>query len=401
VSSEAIAARRAAALSPLGIALLCGLVLLLEGYDLTAIAYTVPSLADAWHLKPAAFTLAQTGGSVGMLLGALGFGLLGDRLPRRATITAAVAVFGFFTLCCAFAAAPTQLAGLRFLTGLGLGGGIPLAIALASDHAHIGQQGRLVILMSMGVSIGNTLGGLVAARLVGFGWQWVFVVGGAVPLLLCVVLALRLPPGGAPASRHNPVVALWQPPFTGQTALLWAMNFLNLLGNYLILLWLPAILHLAGVSPQRAILGGTAYALGSIVGALATAPLVDRFGPERVLWRGLAIGALAVLLVGWLAPGFGFLLLLVLLAGTGIGGCQHGINSLSGRVYPPAIRATGAGWALGAGRVGMIIGPALGGILLALGVGGRGIFLLATIPALGTTLSMAALGRMRRRLAAA
>jgi AAHS family 4-hydroxybenzoate transporter-like MFS transporter len=379
---------------------LCGAVMFLEGYDITAIAYAVPSLADAWHVRPPAFTLAQTLGSVGLLCGALTFGLLGDRLGRKPIMIAAVAVFGLFTLLCAFARSPSELAALRFVTGLGLGGGIPLAIALASDHAPPGRQGRLVILMSAGVSIGNTLGGLIAARVVGFGWEWIFVIGGTLPLLMCVVLAIGLQAGVHVREEtvRNPARALFQPALARQTALLWAMNLLNLLGNYLILLWLPAILHIAGVPPGKAILGGTTYALGSIVGAFLTAPLVDRFGAERVLSRVLALGALAVLLIGGVAPVFTALLLLILLAGIGIGGCQHGINSLSGRVYPPAIRATGAGWALGAGRVGMIIGPALGGGLLALGLPGRAIFLAAAVPACGTTLTMAGLGVLRRQL---
>ncbi len=385
------------------IAVLCGMVLFLEGYDIAAIAFAIPSLVDAWHVRPAAFTLAQTGGSIGLLCGALSFGLLADRLGRKPVLIGAAGVFGVFTLLCAFAGSPGQLAGLRFLTGLGLGGGIPVAIALASDCAPPGTQGRLVILMSAGVSIGNTVGGLLATQLVTrFGWPWIFVVGGALPLLMCVVLGARLPGRAAlPVTRHqaNPVGALFRDGFAPITALLWAMNLLNLLGNYLILLWLPAILHAAGVPPGRAILGGTLYALGSILGAAVTAPFVDRLGPERVLTRGLALGAISVLVIGLVAPSFWVLAVLILLAGIGIGGCQHGINSLSGRVYPPSIRATGAGWALGAGRIGMIAGPALGGILLSLGATGGAIFLTAAVPAFGTTLLMAVLGAVRDRQA--
>jgi MFS transporter, AAHS family, 4-hydroxybenzoate transporter len=387
------------------VAALCGMVLFLEGYDIAAIAFAIPSLLDAWHVRPAAFTLAQTGGSVGLLCGALGFGLLADRLGRKPVLIGAAFVFGIFTLLCAFAASPGQLAALRFRTGLGLGGGIPVAIALASDCAPAGGQGRLVILMSAGVSIGNTAGGLLATQLVTrFGWQWIFVVGGVLPLLMCGLLAALLPGGAAlPVARHrdNPVGALFRDGFAPVTSLLWGMNLLNLLGNYLILLWLPAILHAAGVPPGRAILGGTLYALGSILGAALTAPFVDRVGPERVLARGLALGAVSVLAIGLAAPTFSVLATLILLAGIGIGGCQHGINSLSGRLYPPAIRATGAGWALGAGRIGMIAGPAVGGVLLGLGARGSTIFLAAAVPAFGTTLLMGVLGAVQGRQAAA
>lgn len=128
---------------------------------------------------------------------------------------------------------------------------------------------------------------------------------------------------------------------------------------------------------------------------MLVAPIVDRVGTERVLTCELAFGALCVLSIGLFDPPFW--LLSAILCGAGIGsGCQSGINSLSGRVYPSAIRSTGAGWALGAGRVGTIAGPILGGVLLALGVRASNIFVVAAIPAFGVTLLMAILGRVRR-----
>jgi MFS transporter, AAHS family, 4-hydroxybenzoate transporter len=138
------------------------------------------------------------------------------------------------------------------------------------------------------------------------------------------------------------------------------------------------------------------YGLGAIFGALLTAPFVDRLGVERVLTYLLAVGALCVLSIGLFDPPFWLLSVIICGAGVGIGGCQNGINSLPGRIYPPGIRSTGTGWALGTGRVGAIVGPLLGGVLLAQGWRAREIFTAAAIPALGTMVSMAILGRLRR-----
>jgi AAHS family 4-hydroxybenzoate transporter-like MFS transporter len=132
------------------VAALCGVVLLLEGYDIAAIGYAVPSIADAWRLAPSSFTPALVAGNVGLLLGSVGVGILGDRLGRKPVLIGCVVVFGAFSLFTAFAGSLFQLSGLRLLTGLGLGGGIPLSIALASDFARPMRQGRLVILMSIG-----------------------------------------------------------------------------------------------------------------------------------------------------------------------------------------------------------------------------------------------------------
>ena len=115
-------------------------------------------------------------------------------------------------------------------------------------------------------------------------------------------------------------------------------------------------MHSTGIAPARAILGTTMYAAGVIAGPLLIAPIVDRFGMERVLTCGLAFGALCVLSIGLFNPRF--LLLSIIIFGAGIAGsCQAGINSLSGLAYTPAMRSTGAGWALGAGRIGTITDP--------------------------------------------
>jgi AAHS family 4-hydroxybenzoate transporter-like MFS transporter len=173
MQSETLAAtaEHAVAQLPLRVAWLFGLVLCLEGYDIAAVGYAVPWLVDAWRVPLSGFTQALTAGNVGLLLGSLCAGLLGDRLGRKPVLLSCVAAFGTFSVLSALAGSPLELGALRLLTGLGLGGGIPLAIALVSDFSPRTAQGRLVILMSAGIPIGFTLGGLPASQLVvAFGW---------------------------------------------------------------------------------------------------------------------------------------------------------------------------------------------------------------------------------------
>jgi AAHS family 4-hydroxybenzoate transporter-like MFS transporter len=274
---------------------------------------------------------------------------------RKPMLICCVTVFGVFSLLSALVGSPSQLACLRLLTGLGLGGGIPLAIALVSDFAPPAAQGRLVILMSAGIPIGFTLGGLLASQLVPvFGWPAIFVVGGILPLAMVPPLALWLPESVALSAATRPrnlVAALFRDGHAPSTALLWAMNLLNLVSNFLILLWTSAILHGSGESPSQAIFATSMYGLGIILGALLTASVADRLGVERVLTYIVAFGALCMLSLGLLDPRSWFLSVIICGAGVGIGGCQAGLNSLSGRIYPSTIRSTGAGWALGLGRV--------------------------------------------------
>jgi AAHS family 4-hydroxybenzoate transporter-like MFS transporter len=377
---------------------LCGVVLFLEGYDIADVGYAIPSLVDAWKIQPSVFSQVLTAGNVGLMLGSVCAGLLGDRLGRKPVLISCVVAFGLFSLLSAFVGSPSQLEGLRFLTGLGLGGGLPLSLALASDFVRPGSPGRLVILMSVGVPIGFSVGGLLAGWLVGiFGWPAIFVTGGVLPLAVVPLLVLWLPESIAARlepRRHNVAAALFQHGLAPSTFLLWAINVFSLLGTFFILLWTPAILHSTGASPSQAILATTIYALGVIASPLLAALIVDRIAIERVLACGLAFGALCVLAIGLFYPRFWLLSLFLCGAGLG-GGSQAGINSLSALAYPPAIRSTGAGWALGAGRVGAIGGALLGGALLALGFRVQKIFVAASIPAFLAALMMAILGRLR------
>jgi AAHS family 4-hydroxybenzoate transporter-like MFS transporter len=383
------------------VAILCFLVLFLEGYDITSMSYAIPSLIEAWHVKPPQFTAALTAGSFGLLIGALSAGLLGDRFGRKPVLIGCTVVFGIFSLLTACSSGLVSLAMLRFFTGIGLGGGIPICIAMATDFAPLRNPRRLVILMSAGVSVGNTIGGFIAFQIVRLtGWQAIFLVGGLLPMLVVPLLVLFMPESSAlravdPASRRATPADLFRDGLALRTSILWMVNLFNLVGNYFILFWLPAILHAKGLTPAAAILATTMYALGSIICALVTAPIVDRFGVERIIAAILCGGALCVLVVGAFNLPFPLLCVVICGAGIGIGGCQHGINAVSGALYPPAVRATGTGWALGFGRIGQIGGPLVGGTLLGLGWVPGDIFLAAAVPAACVAAGMATLGWLR------
>ncbi len=383
----------------LRVAWLCGVVLFLEGYDIAAVGYAIPSLVDSWKVQPAMFTAVLTVGNVGLMLGSLCAGVLGDRLGRKPVLVTCALAFGVFSLLSAFVGSTSRLAALRFATGWGLGGGLPLALALASDLAPPMTKARLVTLISTGVPIGFSVGGLLTSWLVrGFGWQAIFLVGGVLPIVVVPLLVVWLPESiasDAAPRRHNLVAALFQNGLVLPTVFLWAINALSYLGIYFILLWTPAILHVAGLSPAQAVLGTTIYGLGVITSPLLTAIVADRLGTERVLACGLLFGALCTLSVGLCNPRSGSLLALLYCVGIG-GGCQAGINSLSALAYPPAIRSTGAGWALGAGRVGTIAGPLLGGLLLSLGVRSQKIFVAVSIPMFATAVLMSIFGMLPR-----
>src|SRR5580698_6922222 len=174
--------------------LTCAAVLFLDGFDTQAIGYVAPALAREWGLTKAALGPVFSAGLFGLMIGALLFGPLADRIGRKKIIMFSTLAFGLGTFATAFIQDVNSLLAIRFLTGLGLGGAMPNAIAMTSEFNPRRRRATMVMIMFCGFSVGAALGGFLAAALIpAFGWRAVFLLGGAVPLLLVPILALRLP----------------------------------------------------------------------------------------------------------------------------------------------------------------------------------------------------------------
>jgi AAHS family 4-hydroxybenzoate transporter-like MFS transporter len=393
------------------ITLLCAIVLAFDGFDISAMGFIIPPLTKVWGISPAQFTPALVAGSLGMLFGALTAGIAGDYFGRRPVLITCVTLFGILSLLSSLSMDVSQLASLRFVTGLGLGGAVPTAVALASDYSPPGRQGRLVALMSAGLPAGIIVGGALSAALLSrFGWTSIFIAGGIGPLILSPILLFWLPEsqgfqgqarsdGRSRAARAsiNPVSILLGPQLRWTTLLLWIVFITNFLASYLILLWLPSMLNASGATAAQAIVGTTLFPLAGITGAFILGWPIDKFGAERTLVAGLLVGALACAVVGFANLPYGLALLgLVFCVGLGLSGSQMGMNALSGSAYPTSIRATGSGWALGIGRAGTILGPLLGGLLLAAGFKTTAMFLFSSGAVLIAALAMGVLWIIRR-----
>ena len=381
------------------VAILCALAQGFDGYDISAIGMAAPSLSHAWNVPPAAFASAFVMSNVGVMVGALASGPAGDRLGRKPVILTILLFLGVFSFATAYAGSILMLAFLRFMTGIGIGALMPSTVALTSDYA----PDRLRATVTMWVFAGNPLGGflggqLIAALLPIFGWQVIFHIGGALPLLLFPVLLLWLPesprflltrgrrspaalrifarmgidPAAGPVqqidvARSNPIRALFADGYALRTVLFWIMFFASLLSLYLIGFWLPTVLHLEGFSPAQAVFASSLYSAGGALSVLLLGPLATRLGTDRVLTACLACGVIVIAAVALAALPYLVLLATIFIMGVCVVGGQLGANGLSAAKYPARIRTTGVGWALGIGRLGGIFGPGLGGFLLAQG----------------------------------
>jgi len=411
---------------------LCALIVLVDGFDTQAIGYVAPAIVRSWHVDRAALTPVFSAGLFGLMLGALAFGPIADRFGRRPVLLFCTLFFGVMSLLTVTADSVKSLMVLRFVTGLGLGGAMPNSIALTTEYTPKRIRATAVMIMFCGFSLGAALGGVAAAGLISsFGWKSVFALGGVVPCLIFPLLAALLPEsirylvvqGGRGAKvagtleRIDPTTPVpTDASFTVEehkakgfvvrqlfaqgraafTVLIWVVFFMSLLDLYFITNWLPIIIHDAGMPVGRAALITAMYQVGGIVGTLLLGRLFDRYPPFFMLALTYLTASVFVLLIGTTGTSIGALVLTVFGAGFCVVGGQIGANALTANSYPTAIRSTGVGWALGIGRIGSIIGPAIGGLLLSLRWPTRQIFLVAAVPVLIASLAALCITFLRR-----
>jgi AAHS family benzoate transporter-like MFS transporter len=417
VSQPTIPARRSSAI----VVLLCFLTIVFDGYDLIVYGSAVPSLLaePGWNLGPAQVGAIGSYALMGMLIGALGSGVLTDRLGRRRIMLIGITWFSVLMLCCALAPTPALLGLLRFLAGLGLGGVIPSAIALTVEYAPPARRQFYNAVMFVGYSVGGVLAALVALALAAeHGWRPLMAIGAA-PLVLVLPLAWRFLPESVGfllargredearllADRYGVDLAalraehtvddptdpapgprtLFRPGMLAATLLFGAASFCGLLLVYGLNTWLPQIMRQAGYPLGSALTFLLVLNLGAIVGGISASLLADRFGPKPVT-VGAFLLATGCLLVLSQRVDTALLLVAVAVAGLGSVGTQILVNGYVAVHYPATVRATALGWALGVGRSGAIVGPLFGGWVLASGIGFEWNFYGFAVPALAGAL---------------
>ena len=405
---------KAAPASPAIVAVMCGLIVFVDGFDAQAMGYVAPALSEALHIPRAVLGPVISSGLVGMMIGALVSGSLADRIGRRPVLIGCTVIFGIGSLLTATAQSVQSLVIYRALTGLGMGCAMPNAIALTSELMPHRRRGSSVTMMICGFSLGAAVGGFIAASIIPrLGWQSVFVVGGTFPILIAAAAFFWLPDSvrqRAPAfaaarfgarrfgaaGRELQVAQLFTEGRGVATVLIWIVYFMNLLNLYFLNSWLPTIISDDGVPVSTAIRLTALFQVGGIGGAIVLGLILDRYFSFWVLASCYLWAAISVLLIG--ASGASTLMLgvTIVFAGWGIIGGQNGGHAVTADFYPTMMRSTGVGWALGIGRIGSITGPVLGGWLLASGTPVGQVFWAAAVPALIATLAAAGLAIRQR-----
>jgi AAHS family 4-hydroxybenzoate transporter-like MFS transporter len=398
------------------IIVLCGVCMVLDGFDVQAMGYVAPALLQSWGIDKAALGPVFGAGLFGLLVGSLAFSGLADRLGRRPVLIASTTLFGLCMLLTPMVGTVQALVAMRFVTGLGLGAVMPNAMALTGEFSPARRRVSIMMLISCGFTVGAMLGGVLAAALIPrWGWDSVFYVGGAIPLAVAVLMALYLPESiqflvlkgtsntriaalvrridpqarisvhtqfvTSEASRGGaPVTQLFHEGRALGTVLIWSVSFLNLIALYFLSKWLPTLAKLAGLSIEVAVMVGATLQLGGTLGTILMGTWIDRRGFRPVLVPCFCVAAVAIALIGHTTASVALLFATVFVTGFAVVGGQPAINAMAANFYPTQLRTTGVGWCLGIGRIGSVLGPVVGGELIRLEWTQASLFHIVAVP---------------------
>lgn len=386
------------------VGILCILVTFLDGFDLTVIGVALPKIAEYLHTSPGSLGFALAVGQFGPLVGAILLGMLADRFGRKWMLFFSALIFGSFTLLTPFITTVEQLGLYRFLAGIGLGGAIPNALAIASEYAPKRARSFIVATMYAGMPAGAMTGGLLAAYCIPlFGWKSLFFIGGLAPIILSVLVALALPESLeflisrnrkkdkqrihriiariAPkiASSENvqfintekvvagaPVKRLFTEGRAVTTLLLWVICSAAMYMLWILNTWAPTLLRNSGATVEQYSLAYSFLCFGAVISSLFIGKTMDRYNPFRILQIGFVAATFSLVAFGVGASSGSFMVIAILsvVCGICINGSQTGTLAVATLSYPADIRGTAIGWTYAVAKVGAMLAPVIGGVLL-------------------------------------
>jgi MFS transporter, AAHS family, 4-hydroxybenzoate transporter len=408
---------------------LCLMALVIDGFDVQAMGYVVPALSSAWGVPPADFRTVLPAANFGVLIGSLVFSPLADKIGRRPVLIWSTLWFALATLAATSAGNVTQLFWLRLVGGIGMGCIIPNATALIGEYSPAKRRVTLMMTITVGFTAGGAIAGFVARALIpAFGWQSVFLVGGAIPLVIAVAMFAGLPeslqflavrrrvdqvgrwlkqldPGitvdatteyltNEESKSGMPFVHLFRDGRAAVTILLWIVSFMNLLNLYSLSNWLPTVVNGMGYDQNTAVLVGTVLLVGGTIGTFGLAWAIARAGFTRTLMFNYVLAAVTIAVIGQPGLSLAFLNVVVFVAGWCVVGGQPGMNAFAATFYPTYLRSTGVGWALGVGRIGAIVGPYIGGLMIRAQWTSQELFWAAAVPAVVSAVTLLILTRV-------
>lgn len=394
---------------------ICFVLNMLDGMDVLILSYIAPALSADWKISPGSLGAVFSAGLAGMAAGGLVIAPLADRFGRRKLILASLTMMAAAMFGSSIAGSIAELIASRFVVGIGIGTVLASMAALTAEYAPPKHRTFAVGFLQAGYPVGATLTGfVVASQLATHGWQTMLLgaailCAAAIPIVWLVLpesiafLLSRQPKGalvkanrllaaiGQPQrdalppldvleARHAGVRGLLTEGRAASTLLLWLAITFSFMTLYFVISWIPKLSVEAGLDASDAIYAGAIYNIGAFVGTSSIGLVAMRFDLRRLILIYMALAAAALVVFGSVAMPLAATLGTAFLIGVFVQGGFNGCYPLAASLYPPEARGTGIGWAMGVGRIGAVIGPMLGGFLLAADVSLPVIFGIFAVP---------------------
>lgn len=391
----------------------CCVIITFDSFDLIVYSSIIPSIIGEWGISTVEVGAIGSYGFFGMMIGAILFGMVADKFGRKNVLLFCVGLFSVFAFLLSFATGPVMFGIFRFISGVGIGGVLPNVLALLSDYSPKHKANLMVAIMMSCFSIGGIIAGFVGMYFIpNLGWHSVYWVA-IIPALFLPIMAkyfvdspesllkkgkleelrkvvIQSNPTLSITSNTEffteerkesnlPAVALFKNKLAVGTVMIWIAFFMCLLMINGINTWLPNLMFSAGYELGSSLSFVIVFNLGAIFGTLIFGGLIDRFGLKQVLVPAFILSAVFLTLLGF-KNSMWILYLLVFAAGACTMGAQNISYSFVSQYYPAHIRATGVGFASAVGRIGGIIGPTFGGILVYLNISFQMNFIAFAIP---------------------
>ena len=394
---------------------ICFLMNILDGMDVLIISYCAPAISESWSLGPEALGIVFSAGLAGMTLGAIFLAPYADQFGRKKIILLSAILMGVSVLLTAYSESVNQLITLRFLSGIGIGSMLASTAALTSEYTPNKSKDFWVSFVLSGYPVGAVISGYIAVSIIpSTGWQMMFVIAGAasiitIPLIYLflsesIEFYLKRQPVGAlekvnkiflkmdfnsinklPLIEISPTVTavkqLLSNNYKISTLQLWSALFFAFGCLYFLISWIPKLATNAGLSIELAIYAGTVFNIGAFFGIVLQGYCSSKIGLKKTISIFFLITAVLMALFK-IFIGSNWLLIIFGLLGFFIQGGFVGLYAVAARLYPTEFRTTGVGWAIGAGRLGGVLGPLAGGVLVGMGFSMSTNFIIFSFPAL-------------------
>lgn len=350
---------------------LCFAINMVDGMDVVIMSFIAPALGRDWGIAPDSIGVVFSAGLAGMAVGGIFIAPLADRYGRRKIILAALTLMSAGMIASGLAQTLTELVVARLIVGAGIGTVLAAMAALSAEAAPPKHRNLAVGVVQAGYPLAAVFTGLITAELLPiWGWHKLLLVAGGATIVMLPLTWAVLPDRQltTPARSREPVVReLLGPILRSRTLLLWLAVFSGLMVLYFITSWIPKLSIEAGLSETNGIYAGALYNFGAFSGTMLMSFLSVRRPLGKIIPAFLAAAGVAMIIFASVAMSVALTLLVAFIIGVTLQGGYNGMWPLAASIYPEHRRATGIGIAMSIGRGGAVIGPLLGGYLMATG----------------------------------